>query len=155
RNNRRYFYLVSGLLRCKECGYALCGSHPGRSYYQCLGGVKDRRPAGRQCSGRPIPAEVLDDLVWDAVKRLLQEPDVVFAEHLRRISGSEDIVVSLQQASAQKGAELRHLETEKDRMLDLYQHGSLTREELDPRLSKIRARMHHVQSEQAMLEREI
>jgi site-specific DNA recombinase len=70
RNNKRYPYLLSGLLRCQRCGYALYGkpasnSKYKRCYYRCAGQDGCRWPQGRVCSGHPIRVEALDELVWD------------------------------------------------------------------------------------------
>jgi site-specific DNA recombinase len=55
RNNKKNEYLLSGMLRCKECGYALYGnpasnSKYNRCYYRCMGQDGYRWPKGRVCS---------------------------------------------------------------------------------------------------------
>jgi site-specific DNA recombinase len=85
RNNKKYEYLLTGLLRCKECGYALGGktaSHTKykRRYYRCMGQDGYRWPNGRVCPGHPVRVEVLDDLVWEHTRELIEEPAMVLSE---------------------------------------------------------------------------
>jgi len=63
RNNTKHEYLLSGLLHCQECGYALYGKAASRSkynrrYYQCTGQDGHRWPTGRVCGGHPVRVEV-------------------------------------------------------------------------------------------------
>jgi len=82
RNNTKYEYLLSGLIHCDECGYALYGkpastSNYKRLYYRCSGQDGYRWSGGRVCSGHPIRVEVLDDLVWEQTCRLIEQPELV------------------------------------------------------------------------------
>jgi site-specific DNA recombinase len=76
-NNKKHNYLVAGLVDC-VCGYARTGDPAnGNLYYRC----NDRmnHPLGtRACFETGINATVLDDLVWQNVKQLLTQPELVF-----------------------------------------------------------------------------
>ena len=59
RNNKKYCYLLSGLLHCKECGYSIYGKPASNSkyrrlYYRCMGQDGYRWPNGRVCSSHPV-----------------------------------------------------------------------------------------------------
>lgn len=94
RNNKKYNYLLSGLVRCEQCGYSIYGkpasnSRYKRCYYRCMGQDGHRWSEGRVCQGHPVRVEVLDDLVWNQVKKLLSSPEIVLQEYIRRTDGAQ------------------------------------------------------------------
>jgi len=89
RNNKKYEYLLSGLLRCQQCGYALYGkptssSKYKRLYYRCAGQDGHRWKHGRVGGAHPVRVEAIDDLVWEHTCKLLKYPDLVLQEYTRR-----------------------------------------------------------------------
>jgi site-specific DNA recombinase len=159
RNNKRYPYLLSGLLRCQICGYALYGkpasnSKYKRCYYRCAGQDGCRWPQGRVCSGHPIRVEALDELVWDQTRQLIQYPEVVFQEYSRRVQSKKQGELDITSLLMKKQKEIHHQEIEKKRLIDLYQTGIIALEEIKPRLERIRERIKAVQQEYALLEEE-
>lgn len=65
--NKKYEYLLSGLIRCEKCGYAMIGqtffSPRKYSYYICSS-VMEKRGI---CDARRIPVDELDSAVWDFI----------------------------------------------------------------------------------------
>ena len=159
RNNKRYPYLLSGLLRCQICGYALYGKPASNStykrcYYRCAGQDGYRWPQGRVCSGHPIRVEALDELVWNQTQQLIRYPEVVFQEYSRRIQNKKQGELDITSLLMKKQKEINHQEIEKKRLIDLYQTGIISLEEIKPRLKRIRERIKAVQQEYALLEEE-
>jgi site-specific DNA recombinase len=159
RNNTRYEYLLSGRLRCQSCGYALYGkpvSAPNnpRRYYRCLGQDGHRWAQGRVCAGHPIRVEVLDEIVWEQTKELIQHPEVILQEYSRRVHTKKQGELDLTLLLMKKQKEIHYQELEKKRLLDLYQTGIISLEEITPRLETIRDRIKNIQQEHALLEEE-
>jgi site-specific DNA recombinase len=159
RNNKRYAYLVSGLLRCQSCGYALYGkpassSKAKRCYYRCIGQDGHRNPQGRVCAGHPIRVEVVDELVWEQTKQLIQHPELVFEEYSRRVHSKGKGELDLTAMMMKKKKEIHTQEIEKKRLIDLYQTGIISLEEITPRLDRIRERMKTIEQEYKLLEEE-
>lgn len=159
RNNKRYEYLLSGLLRCQSCGYSIYGkpasnSKYKRCYYRCMGQDGHRWPQGRVCAGHPIRVEVLDELVWEQTKQLIQYPEVVFEEYSRRIHSKRKGELDLTSMMMKKKKEVHNQELEKKRLLDLYQTGIISLEEIEPRLNYIRDRIKSIEQEYSLLEEE-
>lgn len=82
RNNKRYEYLLSGLLRCQQCGYALYGKPASNSkykrlYYRCAGQDGYRWKDKRVCGAPPVRVEAIDDLVWEQTCKVIEHPDLV------------------------------------------------------------------------------
>lgn len=77
RNNSRNQYLVAGLINC-VCGKARTGNpaSKGNLYYRCTDRLS-KYPLPRVCFEHGINAPVLDALVWDNVKTLLLDPQLV------------------------------------------------------------------------------
>jgi site-specific DNA recombinase len=159
RNNKKYQYLLSGLLSCKRCGYSLYGkptsnSRYKRCYYRCMGQDGYRWPTGRVCDGHPVRVEVLDELVWNNVQQLIQHPQLVLQEYTQRVGAKRKQKLSLDQLANKKQQEIRQQEVQKQRLLDLYQVGSITLEEIEGRLKQIRGRIQHIQQEWRLLHQE-
>lgn len=159
RNNKKYEYLLSGLIHCQRCGYAIYGkpasnSKYKRRYYRCMGQDGCRWPKGRICDGHPVRVEVLDELVWQQIQRLLQEPELVLNEYAQRQKSKQKQRASLEEIAVKKQKELREQQHQKERLLDLYQNGIVSLQEMEPRLQKIRKKMADIQQECDLLERE-
>lgn len=65
KRNRKHEYLLSNIIRCMGCGYALHGVNYRRGdkeypYYVCTAYINNNECAIRKC----IPAKELDDTVW-------------------------------------------------------------------------------------------
>jgi site-specific DNA recombinase len=162
RNNKKNFYLLSGLLRCKECGYSFYGVTSGNgngnpllrwSYYQCAGQNYWRMPDGKvRCySGNRVRAEVLEQLVWESTKRLIEEPQVIFDEYAQRLQAGNQQQGTIQMGIEKKKKEIRNLSMEKERLLDLYQSGKITKNEIEERLTKLRSKIKATEQEMELL----
>jgi site-specific DNA recombinase len=159
RNNKKYEYLLSGLLRCKECGYALYGKPASNSkykrlYYRCAGQDGYRWTKGRVCSAHPIRVEALDDLVWEQTRRLVEQPELVLREYSARLQKKRRQQTEFKALLAKKKRESKQLELEKERLLDLYQSGRIALAEIEPRLKSLRSKSKRVQDECVLLEKE-
>lgn len=76
RNNKKNNYLLSGLLQC-SCGFARTGDPSnGHTYYRCTDRL-NHATSLRQCYERGINTTVVDALVWDNVKQMLSNPQLI------------------------------------------------------------------------------
>lgn len=149
RNNKKYEYLVSGLLRCKNCGYAIYGKPASNSkykrlYYRCMGQDGYRWSTGRVCNGHPVRSEVIDDLVWDSIKELLKNPQNILNEYKNRLNeneGDQGGVIK------KKNIRIKQFESERSRLIDLYQAGLVGKNEIEKKLKAIRAKMEQLNNE--------
>ena len=120
-------YLLRALVSCGVCGYACKGRHepPRYAYYVCAGKVPGRpeHPEGR-CPARYIPAEALDDLVWQDVCDVLTHPDSL-AQALERAQAGAWLPQELQARRAQLQHGIQHIERQVERVGDAYQAGAM------------------------------
>ena len=159
RNNKKYEYLLSGLLRCQRCGYALYGkpatnSKYKRLYYRCAGQDGYRWKDKRVCGAHPVRVEAIDDLVWEQTCKLIAQPELVLQEYTRRSQKKHRQQSEAAVVLAKKRRERKQQEMEKERLLDLYQSGQVELVEIEPRLKTIRAKIKRLHDECALVERE-
>lgn len=159
RNNKKNQYLLSGLLRCKECGYSLYGnpasnSKNNRCYYRCLGQDGYRWPKGRVCSSHPVRIEAMDELVWQQTLKLIEQPKLILSEYTSRLDKKQRQQSQFTQLMTKKSREIKQQELEKERLLDLYQRGQVSLSEIEHRLKSIRTKIKKLQDESLLLEKE-
>jgi site-specific DNA recombinase len=148
--------LLQGILVCSKCGYAYYRSATRTSrkkiyYYRCLGSDDYRYTNGRICHSKPIRQDYLDDLVWQHLIQLLENPDLIRTEIERRVEEVRDS----NPTKVRKETLLRQMKrTQKgiDRLLDAYQESLLPLEELRKRIPELRKREAALKSELQTLE---
>jgi site-specific DNA recombinase len=85
--------VVQGLVSCRKCGYALSRTSTRSSarpihYYRCLGSDGWRHLGGPVCENRPVRQDLLDEIVWREVMRLLEAPALIEQELDRRLAAA-------------------------------------------------------------------
>ena len=85
--------VVQGLVSCRKCGYALSRTSTRTSarkihYYRCLGSDAWRHLNGPVCDNRPVRQDLLDEIVWHEILRLLADPALVQNEIDRRLEAA-------------------------------------------------------------------
>jgi site-specific DNA recombinase len=137
RHNRKHPYPLRCLLTCSRCGLGMFGrtyeataTRSQHRYYFC--GGQDRLGSAREhaCPRGVVNADELEAAVWGHVTRLLSDP-------LRLLAQFEAFAQAGRDGDAQEQARRRHLEgrlaglaREETRLLDAYQAGVLSLDEL-------------------------
>jgi site-specific DNA recombinase len=143
--------IVQGLVHCAGCGYALYRTSTHSSarkiyYYRCLGSDAWRYQGQARCTARPIRQDLLEDIVWREVARLLEDPMLIEAELTRRLEAAQtahpakrhqDRIVS----------ELVQLQRRAERLLTAYQEELLDLDELRRRMPALRQRETRLKAE--------
>src|SRR5216684_2908808 len=135
--------VVQGLVSCQKCGYAFSRVSTRTSarkihYYKCIGSDSWRKLGGPICDNRRlVRQELLDQIVWAEVIRLLEEPTLIQQELDRRLAAarSSDPTKKHEQ-SLQR--ELIHVGKGIERLLNAYQEGLLSIEQLRERMPALR-----------------
>jgi len=154
RNNKKHNYLLSGLLRCKTCGYSIYGKPASNSkykrlYYRCMGQDGHRWPDGRVCKGHPVRTEAIDELVWESVKGLVLDPQALIEEYQNRLGrpSQEPIIDS-------KIIDLKRLKAERSRLIDLFEIGLVEKDEIESKLKSNKAKIEQIENEISYLKKE-
>lgn len=144
--------VVQGLVGCAKCGYAFSRVSTQTSarkihYYKCIGSDGWRKLGGPVCdNGRLIRQELLDQIVWAEVIRLLEDPALIQPELDRRLVAARTSdptrkrEQSLQRELAQVGKGI-------ERLLTAYQEGLLSIEQLRERMPALRQRQQTLRAE--------
>ena len=167
QRNTKVTYLLQHLLRCTECGlrfrakatwdssnrrngkvYRYETATP-RRYYHCHGLSRRLR-----CRERPyIRAGRLEELVWNEVKRVLQDPALIVAG-INALGDREGGGLVEEIAKAER--ELRTVQMEEDRAIRVYVSGKITEDQLDlqrkfitERLESLRAKVDDYRAREA------
>ncbi len=144
--------IVQGLVSCQKCGYAFSRTSTQTSarkihYYKCLGSDGWRKLGGPVCdNGRFVRQDLLDQIVWAEVIRLLEDPTLIQQELDRRLAAarSSDPTKKREQ-SLQR--ELAHVGKGIERLLSAYQEGLMSIEQLRERMPALRQREQAVRAE--------
>src|SRR5450631_358576 len=136
--------VVQGLVSCKKCGYALSRTSTRSSarmihYYRCIGSDAWRHLGGSVCDNRPVRQDVLDEVVWREVIRLLEDPTLIKEELERRLVAAKDAAPSKRREDT-LNRELVRIQKSIERLTTAYQEDLLSLDELRQRLPALRQR---------------
>ena len=136
--------VVQGLVNCTKCGYALYRTSTRSSartihYYRCLGSDAWRRLSGSICNNRPVRQDLLDEVVWTEIVRLLEDPRLIQNEIERRLAAAREADPTKRRDEALRRDVVR-IRKSIDRLLTAYQEGLLSIEELRERMPQLRRR---------------
>src|SRR5438270_9144542 len=144
--------VVQGLVSCAKCGYAFSRTSTQTSarkihYYKCIGSDRWRKLGGPVCdNGQFIRQELLDQIVWAEVIRLLEEPALIQQELDRRlVAARTSDPTTKREQSLQR--ELTHVGKGIERLLNAYQEGLLAIEQLRERMPVLRQRQQTLRAE--------
>jgi site-specific DNA recombinase len=140
RNNKRHEYLLRSLLICGQCGRRMVGmwsSNGGR--YVCS--ARYPRYEAWSCDGRSIAATKVEPLVWEQIKGLLSNPQLLKA---RYEEGRGDPAIDSREEQEKERIErkLKALDREIERLIDAYQGGVIELDELRQRRELIQQQSH-------------
>jgi site-specific DNA recombinase len=144
--------VVQGLVSCQKCGYAFARTSTRTSarkihYYKCIGSDSWRKLGGPVCDNRRlVRQDLLDHIVWAEVIRLLENPTLIQQELDRRLAAarSSDPTKKHEQ-NLQR--ELIHVGKGIERLLNAYQEGLLSIDQLRERMPGLRQREQMLRTE--------
>jgi site-specific DNA recombinase len=136
--------VVQGLVSCAKCGYGLYRTSTRSTartiyYYRCLGSDGWRRLGGPVCDCRPVRQDLLDDVVWKEVARLLEDPSLIQEELDRRLMAARNADPTRHREEALR-RDLARVRKSIERLLTAYQESLLSLEELRSRMPDLRGR---------------
>jgi len=144
--------VVQGLVGCAKCGYALSRTSTQTSarkihYYKCIGSDSWRKLGGPVCDNNHfIRQELLDQIVWAEVVRLLEDPALIQQELDRRLAAARTSdPTRKREQSLQR--ELSQVDKGIERLLTAYQEELLSLEQLRERMPMLRQRQQALRAE--------
>jgi site-specific DNA recombinase len=148
--------LLQGMLVCEQCGYALyrCSTRTSKHllhYYRCLGSDGYRRLRGPVCANRPIRQDYLDQLVWNEIIRLLEDPTLVQSEIDRRRAVAQNTDPFHKRQEDLRREQVR-IEKNSERLITAYQEGLVTLPQLRQRMPALQKQAQTIGTELQSLE---
>src|SRR5580700_9818079 len=144
--------IVQGLVSCQKCGYAFSRTSTYTTarkihYYKCIGSDSWRKLGGPVCdNGRLVRQDLLDQIVWAEVIRLLEDPTLIQQELDRRLVAARSADPTKQREQSLQ-RELIHVGKGIERLLNAYQEGLLSIEQLRERMPGLRQREQMLRTE--------
>ena len=143
--------ILQGLIHCRQCSYALYRNSSRTSarkiyYYRCTGSDAYRHGGKAVCDEKPIRQDLLDQLVWDEILRLLEDPILIQNELNRRLEAARDSNPTKRRLET-LNRDLIHVRKSMERLLTAYQEELLSLEELRVRMPPLRQREQAMQAE--------
>ena len=134
--------VVQGLVSCSKCGYALSRTSTRSTarmihYYRCLGSDSWRHLNGPVCDNRPVRQDLLDEVVWQEIVRLLEDPGLIQNEINRRLEAARRSDPSqMREQDLRRG--LTRIRRSIERLVNAYQEELITIDELRERMPALR-----------------
>jgi site-specific DNA recombinase len=143
--------ILQGLVHCRQCGYALYRSSTRTSarklyYYRCSGSDAYRHGGQAVCDQSPIRQELLDQLVWAEILRLLEDPTLIQNELNRRLEAARESAPTRRRLET-LDRDLIRVRKSRERLLTAYQEELLSLDELRVRMPPLRQREQALQAE--------
>src|SRR5229473_4918627 len=144
--------VVQGLVSCQKCGYAFSRVSTRTSarkihYYKCIGSEGWRKLGGPVCNNaRLVRQDLLDQIVWSEVVRLLEDPTLIQQELDRRLAAARSSDPTKQREQSLR-RELIHGGKGIERLLNAYQERLVSIEQLRERMPALRQREQTLRAE--------
>ena len=167
--NTKIFYLLQHLVSCAECGLMFACRSSTHTYFRRKGKVRKQARVTPQrhyhCYGMlrehmdcrnpaMLRAEQLEELVWNQVKGMVQNPELIVAG-IESLGAQEDGGLAEQTALAER--DLQRIQVEEERAIRLYVSGKITENQLDQqrrfiteRLEAARATLNDLRARESM-----
>jgi site-specific DNA recombinase len=151
-------WLLQGLTVCRCCGYAYYvktsalsptdRSKGTRHYYRCIGADAHRFNGASKCSNPTVRGDRLEQMVWDQVRQLLEDPSRVAHEYRRRIIGQVSDRAGPPEQVVRINRQLTALGRGIARLIDCYAGGFIDKAEFEPRIAGLKQRRSQLQEQQ-------
>jgi len=137
--------IVQGLVSCQKCGYAFARTSTQTTarkihYYKCIGSDSWRKLGGPVCdNGRFVRQDLLDQIVWAEVIRLLEDPTLIQLELDRRLAAARSSDPAQKRVQSLQ-RELVHVGKGIERLLTAYQEELMSIDQMRERMPALRQR---------------
>ena len=143
--------ILQSIVCCSKCSYAMYRTSTRSSarkiyYYRCLGSDAYRRLSGSLCDNRPVRQDLLDQLVWNEVLKLIEDPGLIQAEIERRLDAARTSSPNKRREETLQ-RDLTRARKGMERLVTAYQETLLSLDELRARMPGLRRREQTLQAE--------
>lgn len=146
QRNTKVETLLQGMMVCSECGYSLYRTATTTSaknkiyYYRCFGSDCYRFEGVRKCNCKPLRQDYLDNIVWQQIVKLLEDPMLIQREVEKRVEETRKASPVLKQKEFIL-KQRNKLSQSMDKLLDAYQEGLIPIAQLRKRMPELQKRV--------------
>ncbi len=122
-------YLLSGMVECAVCGSAYVGSSNSNGrfvYYRC----SKRKTGSESCKNRSINADLLEEIVWEDLCGMLENPDRLVQEVALEMETKTAYLDNYVAEIKEIDKRINEIKSERKRLLDLFAKDIMTDAEL-------------------------
>jgi len=151
----KYFYLLSGLVRCALCGSTFTGSYNGSpkkyTYYRCTDRRK-RFPNPQHCRTKHMRADRIEPGVWSTVIEAVTDERILSSHILQLADKTVEGGSSLKERKEELIRQKECLVFKKKRLDDLYFRGLKSIEEYEKQIGEFQAEENGIERELTEIE---
>jgi site-specific DNA recombinase len=141
--NTKYEYLLRSLVVCGQCNWRMSVQHQtvhryDYAHYACMHRAPEVTGRATKCTSRRVRAQDLDRIVWETLVGWIQSPEMLLRE-IDAWRASRARTVLANRDRIRLDAASRHLEQQIDRLIDAYQRGAISVDELKARRERLEA----------------
>ena len=145
--------LLQGMMVCAECGYSLyrtftCTKQAKKKiyYYRCYGSDAYRFEGVKKCCCKAVRQDYVDNVVWQQIVALLEDPTLIQREVEKRVEETRKTSPVVQQKALIENQKAK-LSQSMDKLLDAYQEGLITIDQLRKRMPELQKRVKTTEKE--------
>src|SRR5262245_59085505 len=151
--------VVQGLVSCRKCSYGLYPTSTRTSarmiyYYRCLGSDAWRGLGGPVCDSKPIRQDLLDEVVWREILKLLESPHLIQEELERRLAAARN-ASPVKRREEHLQQELARIRKSMERLMTAYQEELMSLDDLRRRMPELRKREQAISAELNAIESQL
>jgi site-specific DNA recombinase len=123
-------------------------------YYRCLGSDAWRHLGGTVCDSKPVRQDLLDELIWREVVKLLESPQLIQEELERRLTAAR-LASPAKRREDTLQRELARVQKSADRLMTAYQEDLLSLDDLRRRMPELRKREQAIGGELSAIQNQL
>jgi len=138
KRNVKRNYLLRGLIFCPECGSKLAGkARSEKCFYRCNN--VDKIVGSRVCTGSYIPADQVEQVVWEAVSESLKNPELLTKQYRQQLA--ESLVANEFELNRKQIAlAIKRVVVQEDRMTDAYRNEAIDLDRYKSEMNQLNTR---------------
>jgi site-specific DNA recombinase len=151
----KYFYLLSGLIRCANCGSTFTGCESGGNFYYRCSNRRKRLPFPQDCRVSHMRRDNLDSGVWEVISEAIMNPKILIA-HISHLANEINEGESILKEEKDKLLQEKNCVIIKKRRLDdLYFKEFKSIEEYQEQMSEFNQEENKINEEIEEIERKL
>ncbi|MBB6676458.1 recombinase family protein, partial [Cohnella lubricantis] len=162
-SNRNYsrLYLLRGIIKCGTCGITYVGSmFNGKdkrptAYYICGGKNPYRGPLQGKCNSRNIPAEWIEEKVWEECLTFIRNPGELIKELSGNMQDRKSIKESLEREIQMLRTSITDKDTERQEIISLFRKKVITAADVEQQLQDMMTERSNLEKRVRELEEQI